>query len=114
MCTGEQPTVIELIRFHGRKGTINILQQISTKYTEFGIFLLEDSNGVRVRNLELKHLKNADEINTEIVQEWIAGRGKKPVTWGTFIEVLHDMNLATVADEIKAIKSPSLSLTSRN
>ena len=40
----------------------------------------------------------------EILEEWIAGRGKRPVTWSTLIEVLHDIELSTLAREIAAVK----------
>ena len=102
--TGAEPTLLELVRFRGRKRRINVTHEIGTKYMQFGIFLLEDSNGARVRNLERKHRENAEEINIEIIQEWIAGTGKKPVTWGTFINVLRDINFANLADEIEAVK----------
>ena len=68
----------------------------------FGVTLLEDENGVNVRNLERNHTNNIVDINTEIIQKWIAGRGKKPVTWGTFIKVLRDIELTNLADEIEA------------
>ena len=53
-----------------------------------------------------KHLNDAVEINMEIIQEWLTGRGKQPVTWATLVEVLHDIELSTLADEIEAVKRP--------
>ena len=43
----------------------------------------------------------------EILEEWIAGRGKHPVTWNTLVEVLHDIELSALAREIEAIKLPT-------
>ena len=40
----------------------------------------------------------------EILEEWITGRGKRPVTWSTLIEVLHDIELSTLARELAAVK----------
>ena len=54
--------------------------------------------------MEVEYRRNAERINTEILWEWIAGRGKKPVTWGTLIEVLRDIELCTLASEIAAVK----------
>ena len=54
-------------------------------------------------------MKAAEEINIEIIQEWIAGRGKKPVTWDTFINVLRDINFTTLADEIEEVESDVIS-----
>ena len=40
----------------------------------------------------------------EILRQWINGRGKHPVTWETLTEVLHDIELNTLAGEIEAVK----------
>ena len=47
-----------------------------------------------------KHLNDAQQINTEILQEWLTGTGKQPVTWTTLVEVLHDVELSALAGEI--------------
>ena len=86
---------------------INVAEKISTKYHNFGILLLDDSDGTRVQNIQHKHRQDAELINKEILQEWTAGRGKKPVSWETLTEVLHDIGLSTLADEIEAVKSKS-------
>jgi len=93
------------VRFRGRERRINVPQEISTKYTQFGILLLEDTNGNRVRNMEHKHRGDAEQINTEILQEWVSGRGKQPVSWETLTEVLRDVELCTLATEIEVANS---------
>ena len=67
--------------------------------------MLEDHNGARIRALALKHMNNANEINIEILEEWVAGKGKQPVTWKTLTQVLRDVELSTLAEEIEAIKN---------
>ena len=98
--------MIELVRFRGRERRINIPQEISTKYYQFGVLLLEDTYGTRVRNMEHKHLRDAEQINIcmEILQEWVSGRGKQPVSWATLTEVLQDVELSELASEIEAVK----------
>ena len=98
----------ECIKFQGMERRINIPQEIGTKYREFGILLLDDTSGGKVNNLEHKCREDAVRINTEILQEWVAGRGKQPVTWETLTEVLRDVELCTLASEIEAVKSLSL------
>ena len=75
-------------------------------YTEFGIALLDDSNAVRVRAMEWKHMRDAKQINMEILQEWVKGSGKQPVTWDTLIDALYDIDieLTELALEIAAVK----------
>ena len=101
---GGQPTMVELVRFRGRERRINIPQEVSTKYPQFGILLLEDTNGAKVRNMEHKHQKDAEQINTEILQEWVSGRGRQPVSWATLTEVLRDVELSELASDIEAVK----------
>ena len=85
---------------------INIPEEIATKYVKFGTFLLDDKNGSRVKIMARKHLNDAEEINTEILQEWLTGRGKQPVNWATLIKVLHDTELFTLAENIVDVKCP--------
>ena len=51
-----------------------------------------------------KHQNVAKQINMEILQEWLEGSGKKPVSWATLVNVLRDIELSTLADEIAADK----------
>ena len=71
---------------------------------QFGAVLLDESTGARVRSLEHQHQRNAERINQEILQEWLAGSGKQPVSWATLVEVLRDIELSTLADDIAAVK----------
>jgi len=100
-----KPTLPELLRFTCTDGRVlNTPVEIATKYVNFGIFLLDDRNGSRVKIIAHRNLNNAEQINTELLQEWLTGRGKQPVTWATLVEVLRDIQLSALADEIKAVK----------
>ena len=90
-------------RFPGKQRTINIPQEIGTNYYQFGLDLLDDPNGTRVKNIEHNY-REIERINTEILQKWVTGRGKKPVTWGTLTEVLRGIELGTLASEIEEVK----------
>ena len=104
ICTvGNRPTLPELLSFHGRKRTIDITEEIGTKYMKFGILLLKDKSGVKVTAIKQKHQGDAEQINIEILQEWLAGRGKEPVSWRTLIEVLRKTGLGALADDIEAV-----------
>ena len=96
--------MLECIRFQGKDRTINIPQEIGTSYSQFGIFLLNDPNGTRTRNIEHKHREDAEKINTEILWEWATGKGKHPVNWKTLTEVLRNIELGTLASEIEEVK----------
>jgi len=40
----------------------------------------------------------------EVLNEWLSGRGKHPVTWNTLVEVLFDVGLPALAAEISEVK----------
>ena len=102
-CPGDRPTLPELISFRGR-GCSNIPQQISTNFLNFGILLLEDKDGARIRSIIHKYRENSEQINIKVLEEWIAGRGKHPVSWDTLIEVLQVIGLGALASDIAAVK----------
>ena len=85
---------------------VSIPVEVTTKYVQFGTFLLDDRNGSRVKNIAHKNHNDAEKINTEILQEWLTGRSQKPVTWTTLVEVLHDIELTALAGDVEAVKCP--------
>ena len=86
------------------KTKVCIAEEIGTKYEQFGILLLQDKTGSKVKNIAYRCLYTPQRINTEILQQWLAGRGKVPVTWATLVEVLHDIGLSTLADDISSVQ----------
>ena len=102
------PTMPELLKFTcADNKTINITKEIGDEYKCFGIFLLQDLKGQKVKSIKCKHLSDPSQINTEILEEWLAGKGKQPVTWTTLVEVLRDTELYTLADVISTVKCPN-------
>lgn len=101
----DRPTLTELVCFQNGTTSINIPQQIGTKYIQFGILLLNDSNGDRVYSIEHKRREHAEQINIKILQEWIKGEGKQPVSWKTLTEVLRKIDLSWLATEIEEAKA---------
>ena len=91
-----------LLSFPGRKGKINIAQEIGTTYTMFGTFLLNDEKLVRVTALEKQYGNAASEINMAILREWLQGSGVEPVTWGKLVEVLKSCKLNHLAEKIES------------
>ena len=87
----DRPTLPQLLSFPCAERKVNIPVEIGTKYVRFGTLLLEDANGAKVSNMEHKYQRDPERINTEILREWLNGKGKQPVTWATVIEVLHDI-----------------------
>ena len=49
-------------------------------------------------------MSGAEQINTDVLRQWINSKGKQPVTWKTLTEVLRDIKLNTLAGDIEAVK----------
>jgi len=89
-----------MLNFPSQEKRINIPQEIGIQYKTFGTILLADDSGARVDNIVHEYRERAEDINTKILQEWLNGRGKQPVTWATLVEVLRDIELSTLAVDI--------------
>ena len=92
------PTLTELMNF-GRDN-VDIIEQIGDKYHTFGVKLLDDKTGSRMRALERQLHNNPEDINNEILIRWINGEGREPRNWATLVVVLQECKLATLSDKI--------------
>ena len=66
--------------------------------------LLDDKTGKGVTKFVRKHKRDFEAINMEILQKWLDGEGKHPVTWKTLIGVLRGIKMDSLADEIEVGK----------
>lgn len=97
----------DLIAFPTVGGILNIPERISTKYKQFGVILLEDDEGTIIDGIAHKNFNKPEEINIDILTQWLRGKGRKPVTWRTMINTLEEIGLKTMAEDIE------LALTSK-
>ena len=73
-------------------------------YFRFGVLLLNDQTGARVSAIEKELGRNARDINCRVLEQWLSGQGKHPVSWTTLIDVLQDMGLYRLAMDIRKMK----------
>ena len=97
----QRPTLMELTNLKTTSGSINVAEQIGRHYNTLGIHLLEDAVGSITDAIEEECHHNAYKINIKIFQRWVEGRGRKPITWATLIEVLRNIQLSTLAHDIE-------------
>ena len=95
------PSLVELHSFPSRRGITNIPEQIGVNYTSFGIALLDDHSGAVVDGIAHKNLKNPKQINTELLQRWRNGEGRKPVNWRALAACLRETGHSVLADDIQ-------------
>ena len=79
-----------------------MLKEIGVNYKPLGLLLLNDESGAAVRAIECQYHLRAAAINCEILQRWIQGGGKGPVTWETLVKVLEQVELKTLASKIQS------------
>ena len=91
----------ELLNFKVDGRSVNIPREIGSKYQNFGAQLLQEHTSAHIEDLEHQYLRNGEEINHHILQEWLEGRGRKPTTWATLARVLHDIEKGELAAKLE-------------
>ena len=94
-----QPSLPQLLH-------LKVHLEVGADYFTFGIFLLNDQTGNRIRNFERECQGNPEGVMLRILQEWLEGKGL-PVTWESLVQTLRDIDLAVLADKIQALKIPA-------
>ena len=89
-----QPSLPEILR-------LKVPQQVGANYSTFGIILLNDQMGNRVKAIEHNCHRQAEPIVRNILQEWIEGNGL-PVTWDSLVLTLRVIDLSVLANQIQS------------
>ena len=88
----DEPTLNLLMSFPVHE-KLDITREIG-KSTKFGILLLNDKRGTKMQEI------GDENRNYKILEHWIHGEGRKPVTWETLVVVLKEAGLETLASDI--------------
>ena len=99
--TGDRPTLPELQHFPTKDGYKDIVGEIANEYQHFGILLLKDKNGNRIKSIERAKLQSPVDITVDILRQWLYGSGRLPVTWQILVECLKEAKLHTAAEYIE-------------
>ena len=95
-----RPTLPQLINFETQSGRINITERIGKSYSKLGPLLLRDDDGSVTQSIRDQYHHDAANINYEIMQRWIQGKGMQCVQWSTLIDVLKKIELSQLSEEI--------------
>ena len=87
---------------------MRIIEQIGVDYLGFGMCLLDDSDGNRVKVIETFRHCHPDSILFDILQDWLKGRGRRPETWSTLLECLRNIRLHALADNLEYVLDGTL------
>ena len=96
------PKLLILRHFPVKDRYFDIAEKIGTNYEHFGTLLLNDIDGSKINKIE--KLKHGDPvgITAEILEQWLQGKGRLPVTWQTLIKCLRDTKMTVLADYIES------------
>ena len=88
---------------------VNILERILSKVrSSFSILLLESDYGEKVDTILDEPKSSIKDANRVILTQWLKGKGRKPVTWRTLIDILNSVELRTLATDIEGSCEPSV------
>ncbi len=97
---GDRPKMTQLCSFELKTGIpINVVSGIARDYRKVGQLLLEGSNDID--SLEMSNHYQTKDIADRILKDWLSGKGKLPVTWGTLIDVLQESGLSVLVYDIE-------------
>jgi hypothetical protein len=95
----------QLLLFQLADGShISIPREVGTCYYSFGTHLLQDSTGSHISALVESKRYNPENINIEILRQWLSGEGMEEKTWGTLVHVLSISGKGELAKKIQQIK----------
>ena len=63
---------------------------------------MDDDSGSLINDLERQFQRDSSSINREILRLWLNGKGRKPVTWATLVEVLREIEMNDLACKIES------------
>ena len=81
------------------------MERVGTNYEMLGTLLLNDDTGAKTAAIVEEYQRNAFKINYKVLQQWIQGQGRLPVTWDTLVGVLRSINLSELASTIESALS---------
>ena len=80
---------------------IDIAEEIGVDYELFGTLLLEDNNGNKIEIIKESECGDVLRIVAKILQQWLKGKGSRPVTWHTLIQCMRESKLNVLSDHME-------------
>ena len=112
LLAGDRPEMRQLERFVGVKGMVfEVVKEVSTDWEKLALALHLRGEIIR----EQRHLQPEAACRT-ILQRWLNGDGRQPVTWDTLLDCLEDIGHGTLTGylrkEVVPAKDDSVDTTS--
>jgi len=100
LLTGDRPTLPQLMFLECPDGTIiRIIDRTSPNWNSLGLGLEFEGHVLQTINQNAFH--QANRACQSLLQDWLEGKGKNPVTWETLIKALGKANFPQLVQELK-------------
>ena len=96
-----KPSLPELDLLQGKSKTVKIINMIAYKWDQFVTRL--SFEGHDIKRIERNSNYQTDQACRNALIEWLEGKGRKPITWGTIIKALEEAQFSEVAKEVREI-----------
>ena len=80
---------------------MNLHEEIGGDFYKFGVVILNDDYGNITDGIVQSCNGNVENVIIKILQKWLKGGGRQPVTLNTLVQVLGEINLHTLATSIE-------------
>ena len=98
----EKPKIHELQLLHGEDGeTVRVINEAAAKWEELAYGLHFESHDVA--NIKKNNPSDVTAACREVLIQWEAGKGRKPVEWRTLLQALEDAQLDEVAPKLRSV-----------
>jgi hypothetical protein len=98
----EMPRLHQLQRLCGDSVVVNIIRAVAPSWEKSALYLTIERNMIDIWK------RNADEVEDAtrtLFGHWLNGNGRKPISWKTLIQALHESNLPIIATQVEEILS---------
>ena len=82
---------------------VEIIKAIAPDWSRFGIHFDFDETGQTLKCIAKEHPFNPIDCCTQMMREWLEGRGRQPATWATLIDLLKDAEMNDLAQQVEEI-----------
>ena len=103
-----RPTLLQLthlVTHFGKK--VEIIKYIAPEWKTVAIHMNFDPTGYTINIIAASNPLNPVACCTDMIMEWLGGKGRQPATWATLVKVLRNAEFTVLADDVEQLV-PSL------
>ena len=82
---------------------VEIIKHIAPEWKTVGIHLNFDPTGYTINTIEATNPLKPVACCTNMMMEWLGGKGRQPATWVTLVEILRNAEFSALADELEQV-----------